>query len=310
MLPAITTHQTVISFRIKITVCLISLLVTCSLYAQSPYTWYVFNIPPYGSDYKGGIGFELVEAYEKAGLGNEIVVANAARWFVDMTNPEKLNFCSSGSWKLPATDHRVYSNSINNTVDYGVAVRPELYEQLNKDLSRARVSIKTIIEHTKTAGHLIIMHGRPVFGEMNEIIEHSKQQKDVKIAYMTASEGPLSMLKMATVKSRQVDSVLIFPEEFANFSKENPEHELKYLMLEEGISFAPIRASCPNTESGRQIISKINKLLDEGLRAKALKLFLDALPDMQEIKEQAIRNQHCIKLNQCKDPLIELSKGN
>lgn len=75
-------------------------------------------------------------------------------------------------------------------------------------------------------------------------------------------------------------------------------------MLSEGTNFAPIRASCPDTKIGRIIISEINNLLDKGLRDKVFKLFLDALPDIPEIKQQARHNQHCIKDNSCKDPLI------
>ena len=155
-----------------------------------------------------------------------------------------------------------------------------------------------------------MLKGRPVFGEMGEIIEKGKQEEGTKISEMTASEGPISMLKMATISNRNVDSVLIFPEEFPIFSKQYPKHPLKYLMLSEGISFAPIRASCPNTEEGRMIISEINELLNAGLRKKAFNLFQDALPNITEIRDRATLNQLCIKDSSCKDPLIDLLSSN
>ncbi len=124
---------------------------------------------------------------------------------------------------------------------------------------------------------------------------------------MSASEGSVSMLKMASISNRGVDSVLLFPEEFHVFAKEKAEQPLEYLMLLEGSNFAPIRASCPDTKTGRMIISEINKMLDDGLRDKALTLFLDALPNFVEIREQAIFNQLCIKDNACKDPLTDFN---
>ena len=121
---------------------------------------------------------------------------------------------------------------------------------------------------------------------------------------MTGSEGPISMLKMAAILNRNVDSVLIFPEEFPIFTNAQPNHPLKYLTLTEGSNFAPIRASCPDTEEGRIIISEVNKLLNNGLRTTAFNLFQAALPNIKEIREQAILNQQCIKDSSCKDPLI------
>jgi len=160
---------------------------------------------------------------------------------------------------------------------------------------------------------------------MSEIIERSKHEQGTKIGYMSASEGAVSMLKMASILNRNIDSVLIFPEEFHIFAKEQTKQPLEYLMLLEGSNFAPIRASCPNTKTGRMIISEINKMLDEGLREKAFKLFLDALPNFVEIREQAIFNQLldalpnfveireqaifnqlCINDNSCRDPLTDL----
>jgi len=274
-------------------------------YSKSPYTWYVFNIPPFGSESEGGIGYELVKAYSEAGFENKIILANAARWIVDMTNPNEATFCSSGSWKLPNTSHRIYSDSIINTVDYGVAVRPELYRKLSNNGQTKTVSISDVINSTKSAASLMILKGRPVFGRMSQLIENGASEAGSNITYMTASDGPISMLKMATIENRNVDSVLVFPEEFSQFSKDYPGHSLQYLTLSEGSSFAPIRASCPNTMVGREIISGINKLLSTGLREKAFKLFQDALPDMVEIRDQAVLNQFCIKDNTCKDPLTD-----
>ena len=277
-------------------------------YADSPYSWYTFNIPPFGSESERGIGYTLVKAYNEAGFNNKVILANAARWKIDMLDKSNNRFCSSGSWKLPNTEHRVYSNSIINTVDYGVAVRPELYKKLSNNGKTRIVSIIDVIESTKSFGSMLILKGRPVFGLMGSILEKSKHEDGAKISYMTASEGPISMLKMATISNRNVDSALIFPEEFPIFEKENPDHPLKYLMLLEGSSFAPIRASCPNTKEGRLIISEINKMLNEGLRQKAFKIFQDALPNIIEIRDQAIINQLCIKDNSCNDPLIDALK--
>jgi len=136
---------------------------------------------------------------------------------------------------------------------------------------------------------------------MSDIIEKNKH--NTKIEYMSASEGPVSMLKMANISNRNIDSVLIFPEELPIFAKEQPNHSLEYLMLSEGNSFVPIRASCPDTKAGRAIITEINKMLNEGLRKKAFTLFLEALPNHSGIREQAIFNQRCITDNSCKDPL-------
>ena len=66
---------------------------------------------------------------------------------------------------------------------------------------------------------------------MNKLIVESQKNTDTKIEYMTASEGPLTMLKMANIENRNIDVVLIFPEELPVFSKKNPNHLLKYLML-------------------------------------------------------------------------------
>lgn len=246
--------------------------------SESPYSWYVFNIPPFGSESKGGIGYELVNAYNQAGFNGRIIVSNPARWQIDMTDPNNTTFCTSGSWKLPNTAHRVYSDSIINTVDYGVAVRPELYQKLSNNGQTRVVSIVDVINSTKSAGQMFMLKGRPVFGEMGRIIEKSRHEKGNNISYMTGSEGPISMLKMAVLSNRNVDSVLIFPEEFPIFSEAQPEHPLKYLMLSEGSNFAPIRASCPDTKEGMRIISGINKLLNKGLRTIAFHLFRDALP--------------------------------
>jgi len=221
-----------------------------------------------------------------------------------MLNPSKDQFCTTGSWKLPQTSHRVYSDSIINTVDYGVAVRPDLYKKLSKNGQTRIVSILEVIEATKSAGALLILNGRPVFGEMGVMIGEGKLEQGTKISYMTASQGPISMLKMANIPNRNIDSVLIFPEEFPVFEKENPDHSLEYLMLSEGSSFAPIRASCPDTSTGRMIIAEINTLLNDGLRKDVFKLFQEALPNIHEIREQAIINQRCIKDNSCRDPLV------
>lgn len=281
------------------------LLTFCSpAFSESPYSWYVFNIPPFGSESKGGIGYELVNAYNEAGFKSRIIVANPARWGIDMVDPNNFSFCTSGSWKLPNTKHRVYSDSIINTVDYGVAVRPNLYMKLSNNGQRRVVSIVDVINTTKSTGQMLMLKGRPVFGEMGRIIEKSRHKKENHISYMTGSEGPISMLKMAALSNRNIDSVLIFPEEFPIFTKAQPEHPLRYLMLSEGSNFAPIRASCPDTKKGRMIISEINKLLNKGLRTIAFNLFQDALPNIQEIRDQAVLNQLCIKDNSCKDPLI------
>ena len=287
------------------------LLSFCSpTFGGSPYSWYTFNIPPFGSESGEGIGYELANAYIESGFKNNIILTNAARWKNDMQDSKNIKFCSTGSWKLPETSHRVYSNSIINTVDYGVAVRPELYKQLSNNGKKRIVSILDVIKATKSAGNLLILDGRPLFGKMSEIIEKRKREQGTNVSYMTASEGPISMLKMASIPNRNIDSVLIFPEEFHIFTQEQPNHTLEYMMLLEGNNFAPIRASCPNTKAGRMIISEINNMLDEGLRGKAFKLFLDALPNLAEIREQAIFNQLCIKDNSCSDPLTDLISGN
>ena len=281
------------------------LLSFCSTaFGSSPYSWYTFNIPPFGSVSERGIGYVLANAYFEAGFKNKIILANPARWHKDMLNPRKDKFCSTGSWKLPKTSHRVYSDSIINTVDYGVAVRPALYKQLSRNGKTRIVSITEVINATKSAGALLILNGRPVFGEMGAMIEAGKLEQGTKINYMTASHGPISMLKMANISNRNIDSVLIFPEEFPVFEKENPDHSLEYLMLSEGSNFAPIRASCPNTKTGRMIMTEINKLLNQGLRKEVFKLFQQALPNIHEIRQQAIINQGCIKNNSCRDPLV------
>jgi len=48
-------------------------------------------------------------------------------------------------------------------------------------------------------------------------------------------------------------------------------------------------------------------MLDEGLRDKAFHLFLEALPNIVEIQQQAKFNQRCIKDNSCVDPLVGTS---
>ncbi len=274
-------------------------------YADTPYSWLVFNIPPFGSMHGEGIGFELADAYIKADLKNTTVIANPARWQQAMLDTSNEQFCMTGSWKLPNTQHRVYSESIVNTVDYGVAVTPDLYEKISNHGETRVVSIIDVIQSTRTAGHLVKLDGRPVFGKMNTLITQGQQQEGVNIDDMVAPEGPISMLKVANHKSRNVGSVLIFPEEFAIFSKENPGHSLEYLMLIEGTSFAPIRASCPNTKKGISIIKKINVLLNSGLRDIILQSFQNALPNIVEIREQAKLNQVCIQDHSCKDPLID-----
>lgn len=274
-------------------------------HADSPYSWYTFNIPPFGSVDGRGIGYALVNAYIEAGFKNKVVLTNPARWFKEMQDASNTTFCTSGSWKVPKTDHRVYSNSIINTVDYGVAVRPTLYRKLSNNGQFRTVSISDVISATKTSGQMLILNGRPVFGEMQQIIKQRKKEVGINIEYMTASEGPVSLLRIANTASRGVDSALIFPEEFSIFANEYPHHSLEYLTLSEGTSFAPIRASCPDTEAGRFIISKINSMLENGLRTQAFNLFLEALPNIVEIKQQARINQICIKDHSCKDPLTD-----
>ena len=144
---------------------------------DTSYTWYVFNIPPFGSESKGGIGYDLVNAYNKAGLENRIIVANPARWAIDMTDPNNETFCTSGSWKLPNTSHRVYSDSIVNTVDYGVAVRPELYKKLSNNGKLRTVSIMDVINSTKSGRQMLTLKGRPVFGEMGRMIDDSRDKE-------------------------------------------------------------------------------------------------------------------------------------
>jgi len=274
-------------------------------HGDTSYSWLVFNIPPFGSMHGEGIGFELANAYIKADLKNAIIIVNPARWQQEMLDSSNEKFCATGSWKLPNTQHRVYSQSIMNTVDYGVAVTPDLYEKISNHGETRVVSIIDVIQSTKTAGHMVKLDGRPVFGKMNTLITQGQQQEGIKIDDMVAPEGPISMLKVANHTKRNVGSVLIFPEEFEIFSKENPDHSLEYLMLHEGTSFAPIRASCPNTKEGRLIIKKINALLNKGLRKRIFQSFLNALPNIYEIREQAKLNQACIKDNSCKDPLID-----
>lgn len=286
--------------------CFISLLLLSSIaFAESPYSWYTFNIPPFGSEAERGIGYVLANAYVDAGFENKVILATPARWLNDMQDSNNNTFCSTGSWKLPNTDHRVYSDSILNTVDYGIAVRPELYKKLSHKGEDRVVSIVDVIEASKSFGRLVMMNGRPVFGEMNEIIELARLDSATDIGYLTASEGAVTLLKMADVESRGIVSVLLFPEEFQVFQKAYPSHSLEYLMLSEGLSFAPIRASCPDTEQGRKIVIAINDLLAAGLRDEIFTLFLKALPNIEEISEQARINQYCIKDSSCKDPLID-----
>lgn len=289
----------------------LSAVLLLSVYSQSfsetSYSWYTFNIPPFGSESGTGIGYDLADAYIAAGFESPIVMVNVARWFREMKDENNRLFCSTGSWKLPQTKHRVYSNSIINTVDYGIAVRPELYKALSNHGKNRVVSVVDVIEATKLGGDFLMLAGRPIFGEMGKIIEQAKTEPATKIIGMTASEGPISMLKMAEVDNRGVESVLLFPEEFVEFEKSYPHHSLEYLALSEGVSFAPIRASCPNTAEGRKIILAINRLLDDGLRDKAFKLFTDVLPNIGEIQQQALINQRCIKKNNCIDPLVGTS---
>ncbi|GAA3935359.1 hypothetical protein GCM10022277_34850 [Litoribacillus peritrichatus] len=273
------------------------------VYAGSPYVWYTFNIPPFGSPEKVGIGYDLAHAYIEAGFNNKIVLANAARWQRDMQDPENDRFCSSGSWKLPDTDHRVYSDSIMNTVDYGVAARPEVYQLLSNNGATRIASIRDVIRDSHDLRRLLIINGRPVFGLMGDLI---KTTKTGDIRYMTAAQGPVSLLRMANTPGRKVGSVLVFPEEFQNFTRLFPDHDLEYMMLSEGVNFAPIRASCPDTPEGRKIIAAINQLLDDGLRDKTFQSFLNVLPDFKEIREQAYANQRCIQDDTCQDPLTNL----
>jgi hypothetical protein len=240
-----------------------------------------------------------------AGLTGRIVNTNTARWQRIMVD-KHADICSSGSWMLPNTEHRVYSNSILNTVDYGVAVRPKLYQRLSNQGRTRVVSIVDVIEATKSGGSMLIMEKRPLFGEMARIVEEAKSDPETKIHYITVSQGPVSMLRIANTENREVDSALLFPEEFQNFVKEYPDHSLEYLMLKEGTSFAPIRASCPNTAAGRHRITVVNRLLDQGLREQVFKTFQSYLPDFEEIRQQAQVNQQCIATRTCKDPLIEL----
>lgn len=275
-----------------------------SVYAKSPYAWYAFNIPPFGSISEKGIGFTLANAYINAGFDAPVVLINTARWQSEMMDPENDSFCTTGSWKLPNTEHRVYSNSILNTVDYGVAVRSDLYPKLSEGGQRRKVSINEVIDSTRSGNLLLILNDRPVFGVMGKMIDEGALQSTTNIDYMTASEGPISMMKMANMDNRHVASVLVFPEEFFIFEKKYPFHSLEYLMLEEGVSFAPIRASCPDTEMGRTIISTINSLLDQGLRDKVFGLFKQVLPNIIEIQQQAEINQACIRDHACIDPLV------
>jgi hypothetical protein len=145
---------------------------------ESAYSWYVFNLPSFGSESKDGIGFELVKAYEAVGLKGKIIIANPARWGIDMTDPNNNTFCTSGSWKLPNTSHRVYSDSILNTVDYGVAVRPALYKKLSNNGKTRIVYIVDVIISTKTSRQILILKNRPVFGGMGRILAQSRYEKE------------------------------------------------------------------------------------------------------------------------------------
>jgi len=274
-------------------------------FAESPYTWYTFNIPPFGSESERGIGYVLAHAYIDAGFKNEVILTTPARWFNDMQNSNNKEFCTTGSWKLPKTDHRVYSNSILNTVDYGIAVRSKLYKYLSNNGEHRIVSITKAIHASKVFGRMVMLNGRPVFGKMNELLEQGRLDPNTQIAYVTASEGSITLLRMADVDSRNVGSVLLFPEEYQMFDNAYPNHSLEYLMLSEGSSFAPIRASCPDTQQGKAIIAEINRMLNDGLRTEVFKLFLEALPNIKEIKQQAKINQQCIKDSSCKDPLTD-----
>ncbi|MFC3152300.1 hypothetical protein ACFOEK_14790 [Litoribrevibacter euphylliae] len=284
------------------------LVCTSTISADEDYGWHTFNIPPYGSRDGKGIGFDLVGAYVAAGLTGRVVNTNTARW-QRMMQDKHSDICSSGSWKLPNTEHRVYSHSIMNTVDYGVAVRSELYQRLSNQGKTRVVSIVDVLEATKTGGSMLIMEKRPLFGEMARIVEKAKADPAIKVHYITVSQGPVSMLRITNTANRDVDSALLFPEEFQNFVKEYPDHSLEYLMLKEGTSFAPIRASCPDTEAGKQRIARVNRLLDQGLREQVFKSFQSYLPDFKEIRLQAEANQRCIETQSCKDPLIELFKN-
>lgn len=271
--------------------------------AESPYAWYTFNIPPFGSVSERGIGYVLANAYIDAGFKNKVTLVTPARWLNDMQNPKNTEFCTTGSWKLPDTDHRIYSDSILNTVDYGIAVRSKLYKALSKNGENRIVSIVDAIDASKSFGRLIMMDGRPIFGQMNTFLEEAKLDSTTNIGYVTASEGSVTMLRMANEENRDVAGVLLFPEEYQVFNKAYPGHKLEYLMLTEGNSFAPIRASCPDTVQGRKIVATINRMLTAGLRGEVFQLFLEALPDIQEIKKQASINQYCIKDSSCQDPL-------
>ena len=180
-------------------------------YGESPYSWYTFNIPPFGSVSERGIGYVLANTYIEAGLENEIFLVNAARWRNDMLDSKNMKFCSTGSWKLPDTSHRVYSDSILNTVDYGVAVRPELYKRLSNNGKKRVVSILDVIEATESAKHMLIMNGRPVFGKMGEIIEDRKQESGTHIRYMPAYEGRGSIENNAKVSTKNGAKVWIIP---------------------------------------------------------------------------------------------------
>jgi len=283
------------------------LSVSAKSYSDASYSWYTFNIPPFGSESGTGIGYVLAAAYIDAGFESSIVMVNVERWYREMLDSNNTLFCATGSWKLPNTDHRVYSNSIINTVDYGVAVRPELYKILSENGKTRVTSIIDVIKATQSGKELLMLAGRPIFAEMGELIAQGKLERGTHITAMTASEGPVSMMKMADAGNRGVESVLMFPEEFVVFEKTHPHHSLEYLTLSEGVSFAPIRASCPNTVEGRKIIAAINTLLDDGLREKAFKLFVDALPNITEIQQQAQLNQQCIDQSDCIDPLVGTS---
>jgi hypothetical protein len=43
--------------------------------AESSYSWYTFNIPPFGSEAERGIGYVLANAYVDAGFENKVILA-------------------------------------------------------------------------------------------------------------------------------------------------------------------------------------------------------------------------------------------
>jgi hypothetical protein len=163
---------------------LLLLSLNSASHSESPYSWYTFNIPPYGSEAETGIGYVLADAYIEAGLKNSIVMVNVERWYREMLDPSNEVFCATGSWKLPNSVHRVYSNSIINTVDYGVAVRPELYKKLSNNGEKRVVSIVDVLNATKSGDQLLMLAGRPIFGRMSELVERGKRETGMNITEM------------------------------------------------------------------------------------------------------------------------------